>query len=196
MMRQVSRVTVMLMLFMLAISCNDGNSSNSSQPSVDKSDVTTTTSIEPANPAAEELSEIEKEEILFLWEEEKLARDVYRNMFDKYKTKIFSNISKSEQSHMDSVKKILDRYKLSVPVDPSKTGNFRNPEIIALYKELMERGNNSLYDAYRVGLDIELMDIEDLTARLQTVSDPEMRRIYENLLEASFNHKAAFEKNL
>lgn len=183
---QIKNLTLALMLLVLAVSCND-SSSSSSQPT--ESSVTDTV-------ATQELSEMEKEEVLFLWEEEKLAMDVYKEMYKKYGQKIFSNIAASEQKHMDSVEKILDKYNLSPPVNSADVGFFKDPEIIRLYQDLMERGNNSLYDAYQVGLDIELMDIEDLTRRIESATDPSMKTIYINLLEASYNHKAAFEKNL
>ena len=50
---------------------------------------------------SEELSLQEKQDLQFLKEEEKLARDVYLYAFDLYAYKVFENISKSEQMHMD-----------------------------------------------------------------------------------------------
>ncbi len=189
---QIKHFSLSLMILALTLSCNDSGSS-SSNPSIDA---------QPADSSfredavTREISETEKEEVLFLWEEEKLARDIYNQMFKKYGKNIFKNIAGSEQQHLTSVKKILDKYNLSTPVSSSDVGTFKNPEIIGLYQDLMARGNNSLYDAYRVGLDIELMDIEDLTRRIDSATDPSLKVIYQNLLEASYNHKAAFEKNL
>ena len=42
------------------------------------------------------LTENERNDLLYLREEEKLARDVYLNSFNKYGLKIFSNIASSE----------------------------------------------------------------------------------------------------
>lgn len=188
---QLKNITLSIMLLLFALSCNK-RGSDSSNPTIEQD----SSYIQTPNAATQELNDIEKVEVLFLWEEEKLARDVYKKMYGKYGKKIFSSIASSEQKHMDSVKKILDKLNLSTPVSSSDIGIFKDPEIVKLYQDLLERGNNSLYDAYRVGLEIELMDIEDLARRIDNVTDPAMKNIYQNLLEASYNHKEAFEKNL
>ena len=50
---------------------------------------------------------IEKEGLLFMWEEEKLARDVYLTMNEKYGHRVFNNISGAEQRHMNAIKSLL-----------------------------------------------------------------------------------------
>lgn len=49
------------------------------------------------------LTQAEIDDLKFLREEEKLARDVYLFSFNKYQVSIFDNISQSEQKHMNSV---------------------------------------------------------------------------------------------
>ena len=45
----------------------------------------------------------EKAGLLFMRKEEKLARDVYLVLFDKWGLRVFENIAQSEQRHMDAV---------------------------------------------------------------------------------------------
>ena len=52
---------------------------------------------------AEPLNQAELASLAFMREEEKLARDVYTNLYAKWGVSIFNNISKSEQTHMDAV---------------------------------------------------------------------------------------------
>lgn len=63
-----------------------------------------------------ELSESETAGLLHMREEEKLARDVYTHLGALWGQQTFANISSSEQSHMDEVKLLLDRYSLIDPV--------------------------------------------------------------------------------
>ncbi len=63
------------------------------------------------------LTKEEAEDLLVLREEEKLARDVYLYSYDKYNTQIFSNISSSEQRHMDKILFLLTKYGLDDPVN-------------------------------------------------------------------------------
>ncbi len=143
-----------------------------------------------------ELSNQEKDDLLFMWEEEKLARDVYLALGSRYGSKVFNNISGSEQAHMDSIKHLLTQVNIDVPVDETLTGNFQNSDISQLYSELIHRGNLSLNDAYQVGLDIENLDIEDLSIRINMANDPGVKAVFSKLLSASYKHKSAFESNL
>mgnify|MGYP003589105545 CR=1 FL=1 len=45
------------------------------------------------------LSDAEKKGLLLMREEEKLARDLYLALYDKWGTRAFSNIAQSEQHH-------------------------------------------------------------------------------------------------
>ena len=59
---------------------------------------------------ADELSPVEIEGILFMREEEKLARDVYLKLYDRWELPIFRNIANSEATHMEAIKTLIDRY--------------------------------------------------------------------------------------
>ncbi len=66
------------------------------------------------------LTAAEEEGLLFMREEEKLARDVYLVLFDKWGLRVFENIAESEQRHMDAVLYLLGKYGLDDPArDPA-----------------------------------------------------------------------------
>ena len=56
------------------------------------------------------------EDLKFILEEEKLARDVYFSLYDVWGVSILKNIVDSEQLHTDSVDKTLTKYGIEVPV--------------------------------------------------------------------------------
>jgi len=76
---------------------------------------------------------------------------------------VFDNISVSEQTHMDAIRTLLDRYRLDDPAAGNDLGIFDNPELKALYTELIKGGSESLIYALRVGVFIEVTDIASLT---------------------------------
>ena len=51
-------------------------------------------------------------DLLYMLQEEKVARDVYKKMAEKYNVRIFQNISISEQRHMDAVRSKIDKYSI------------------------------------------------------------------------------------
>jgi len=108
---------------------------------------------------ASDLSADEAAALLFMREEEKLARDVYNALYTTWGQQTFLNIASSEQMHMDEIKVLLDRYALTDPA--LDAGQFTNPELQALYTQLVAQGNLSLADALKVGTAIRETDMRD-----------------------------------
>jgi hypothetical protein len=138
------------------------------------------------------LSAVEAENLAFLREEEKLARDVYLYLFDVWGQWIFENIAASEQQHMDAVKNLLDKYHLVDPAAGNGEGVFTNPDLQALYENLTQQGSASKLDALVVGATIEDMDIYDLQEILSDTEKPDTTKVCENLMKGSRNHLRAF----
>jgi len=163
------------------------------QPTTSQYQNTTTPS-----PSYQQLSQREIEDILFLREEEKLARDVYLEMYDLYKHRVFANISKSEQVHMNKVKQLIDMYKLPDPVAETgdRRGVFKNHELQNLYHQLVSKGRKSLADALEVGAEIEDLDIADIENRKRNTRNPYLLSVYNMLEKGSENHLRAFVFNL
>jgi hypothetical protein len=140
---------------------------------------------------ASALTAPEANAILFMKQEEKLARDVYKALHAKWGAAIFSNIAASEQNHMNAVDGLISRYRLQ-DTTPAEAGQFTYEELQELYDALIEKGGKSLTDALEVGVLIEETDIEDLRAALLTARDRPIRNVFSNLLNGSLNHLAAF----
>lgn len=143
-----------------------------------------------------EISEQQAHHLSYMWQEEKVARDVYTYLSTLYPNlRVFKNISRSEQKHMDAVKKLLVRYELEVPVVDETLGVFALPELTTLYNSLIKRGKVDLKSALQVGLDIEILDIKDLEEMV--VGMPEdVTMVFGNLTKASYKHKSAFTRQL
>ncbi len=147
---------------------------------------------DPEDEEVSGLSDIEIEGLIFMREEEKLARDVYSYLYDLWGQKTFGNIRDSEQKHMDSIKGLLDQFSLEDPVGDDEPGEFENQDLLDLYNDLIESGEVSLVDALMVGAAIEEIDILDLQEYLSETDDPDIIRVYENLLKGSENHLNSF----
>jgi hypothetical protein len=145
-----------------------------------------------AAPAAAEqsLTSNETAGLLYMYEEEKMARDVYTALYALWGQPAFQNIAASEQVHMDAVKTLLVRYGISVPSTAS--GVFVDPSLQALYNNLVTTGKLSLRDALKVGTTIEEVDITDLQSRLAQTTSADIRLVYNNLMRGSYNHLRSF----
>jgi hypothetical protein len=132
--------------------------------------------------------------LTYMREEEKLARDVYSFLYDKWKSRKFNNITNSEQKHMDSIKTLLETYNIPDPAATKAKGEFTNPELQSLYNTLITQGSTSLSEAFKVGVLIEETDIKDLKESISLTSRSDIQEIYSNLLRGSENHLRAFSR--
>ena len=149
-----------------------------------------------AQAAGESLSDAEAQGILYMREEEKVARDVYTTLYEAWGLTVFQNIARSEQVHMDAIKTLIDRYELVDPAAGAGVGEFANADLQDLYDELVARGSGSLTEALAVGALIEELDITDLQKLIPDVTHEDVARVYENLLNGSKNHLRAFVRTL
>jgi hypothetical protein len=147
--------------------------------------------------SAEALSRAEIDTLMFMREEEKMARDLYNRFNEMYggTVRVFGNISRSEQKHMDAVKGLLDAYGLEDPVEDDAVGLFTNPVLAGQFTTLLDQGK-TLKGALEVGVIVEEQDLEDLAAAIAETDEPCIDRVYSNLLRGSTNHLAAFNRVL
>ena len=132
----------------------------------------------------------------YMREEEKLARDVYTLLGDRYDVRVFDNIARAESRHMAAIKRLLDIYSVTDPVGADVPGVFTDPVFTQLYKDLTAQGEQSLAGALRAGIAVEERDIDDLEARSAATDRTDLKAVYGNLLRASENHLRAFTRLL
>jgi len=128
--------------------------------------------------------------LMHMREEEKVARDVYLKFYEIYGNVIFENIAASEQKHMEAVLALIDGYLLIDPVAGLGVGVFTE-KFQEIYNSLIARGT-TLAEAFKVGVDIEKLDIEDLTKYLSSTEVPNLIKVYNKLLSASEKHLETF----
>jgi hypothetical protein len=125
----------------------------------------------PAQAATPTVSAKVKAQLLYLVEEEKLARDVY--------------------AALDAVS-ISPKFKN--PTIGKKPGVFTNKSLTTLYKTLVAKGKLSEMDAISVGILIEKKDLADLATLSKIVTQADIKFTLANLKKGSENHLAAFQR--
>lgn len=140
-----------------------------------------------------QLTEDQEADLFYIYQEEKLARDVYITLGNEYPDEnTFAYIQLSEQRHIDSVEQLCIKYNVDISaVNEDVIGEFVLPELQELYEQLVAAGVVSLPAALQVGIDIEILDITDLEERAVGMPS-DVVRVFENLKEGSQNHLEAF----
>jgi hypothetical protein len=149
----------------------------------------------PACTATGTVTETEIAGLLFMREEEKMARDIYAYLYEKYKLPVFKNITKSENAHMSAVLRLIEGFKIT-DNSSNNPGEYTNTHITELYNQLITMGNLSVVDALKVGVLIEQTDIADLKDELLVVANTSVKTVYTNLQKGSEAHLKAFTWNL
>lgn len=180
-------MTVTLFFSVILVSCSKNK---------DNRNTTNNLNSQVNNLPNEPLNTDERATLSFMREEEKLARDVYVFLYNKWVLPIFNNISSSEQSHMDAIVQLLNKYNLPDPVGSNGYGIFSNPLLQNLYTQLTTQGSVSLLDALKAGATIEDLDIYDLKLSLTKVDNQDIILVYNNLMKGSRNHLRSFYSNI
>jgi len=178
-----------------------------------------------AAPAAAGVMDIgETQHLIFMREEEKLARDVYLTMAALYpQSGTFSTIGTlSEQTHTDTVRDMLAKYGIPDPNPtandlPSSIGVFTGADygwyFTEKYLALVARGRTSLLDALSVGAFIEELDMLDIVdcpkvivdgsdligpgqCGLSSTDEKSIKTMYAHLLDGSKSHLRAYVKSI
>jgi len=174
--------------------------------------------------AAAVLDEGETQHLIFMREEEKLARDVYLTLAQIYPSwMVFSTIgTQSEQTHTDTVRDTLAKY--TIP-DPNPTANDL-PDSIGVFtgadygwyftekfQALGDRGRTSELEALYVGGFIGELDMLDIVGcpkvivetsdvigtgecGLTYTDEKALQTMYTHLVEGSKDHLRAYVKNI
>jgi hypothetical protein len=184
-MKTYIKLSVLILSGFILASCSDqvtGSNTSSTTTELSKLD-----SFTPG-----ELSPEEEAGIIYMRQEEKLARDVYTILAQTWNVAVFENIISSEQNHMDAVLRLITRYNLVDPVENDEVGVFSDPGFQQLFNDFVQQGQQSLTEALLVGQTIEQQDISYLEYQLSFVDNPDLVKVYSNLKTASEKHLYSF----
>ncbi|MCH9816132.1 MAG: DUF2202 domain-containing protein [Actinomycetia bacterium] len=145
---------------------------------------------EPAGTLTPEM----ESQLIFLASEEQLAHDLYVLAYNTYGIQTFSNISRSETRHFQVANQVLALYGLPSQTQMGTPGEFADAQLQATYDALAERVLTSAEEAAAVGVLVEQTDIADLQAAVAMAPPTDVAAVLSNLLRASKQHLAAFQK--
>jgi len=134
----------------------------------------------------------QKNTLIAMAQEEKLAHDLYVRFANKYPIPVFGHIAAAETRHLSTVRTLLARYGLTDPTAGTADGKFSDPAVQATYDRLLTRGTTGRAAALQVGQEVERTDIADLQRALVGLTAPDVTQVYQHLLAASQHHLTAF----
>ncbi len=178
----------------------------------------------PAIALAAGLDNGETTHLIFMREEEKLARDVYMTLKEQYPNEpVFANIGDgSEQTHTDTVRDMLEKHGIADPnpdanLLPDSIGVFTGVDYGWYFTEKFEIltnwGAQSVLDALYVGAFIEELDMLDIVGcpkvivetdngigagecGLEYTDETDLQTMYTHLVDGSKSHLRSYVANI
>jgi len=142
------------------------------------------------------LSDEELAGLLFMIEEERLARDLYMALGETWNLAVFGAIARSEAQHIETLESFAERYGIETPQDSNESGSFVDDDLSRLYDALLARGAVSVTEALAAAAEVEDRDIYDLERLIGESDNDDLRIAYQNLAKGSRNHLRSFVAQL
>lgn len=140
------------------------------------------------------LAEEQKEMLLFMYERQKLSRDVYDTLSNIYKNEsTFALMKFAEQRHLNCTRELCEIYGVETSsFNEENVGEFHSTVLQTLYNECILKGQESLLDALEVGEYLESADIVGLEQA--SVGMPnDVVQVYHKLQQRNISHLGAFQ---
>jgi hypothetical protein len=125
-----------------------------------------------------ELTDDQKYALAYMWNEEKLAKDIYLALYDTWEgdtLTLYNIATQSETRHIETVEGLVEAYDINITnlddyndsyseaeLRALDAGEYAIAELQELYNTLYAEGNASEQEALQVGCKVEVKDIADL----------------------------------
>ena len=148
--------------------------------------------------AISQITQADKDALIFSIQEEKVANNFYAAMEKIYGLNIFRNISGSEFTHMSHIKSLIEKYEMDNPLTGNyqAAGSFKDAGLEKIYEDLVSRGSVSEIEALKESASFEEMDIRDLMEFAASTDVGDIKNTFNLLIGGSENHLRAFVRNL
>ncbi len=200
------KIVTLLALSLLIIGCGDKNG-NGNGGNGNPQDINIDLDSYTLSPLTKE----QKYALAYMWNEERLAYDIYLNLNKIHPAKQLENIAtRSEVKHISLVRDLVAKYDINITnlvdykesysqaeLDAMGSGIYGIPAIQNLYNDLYAEGVDSLEATLKVGCKVEVVDVNDLDKYIATsTGNQALIDTFTILLEGSYKHYWAFDKGL
>lgn len=164
-----------------------------------------------STPDADALTDEQKFTLAYMWNEEKLAKDLYLALNEIWPQETLANIAnKSETLHEAMVETLVEAYDINITnlddyeqsyseaeLRTLAPGEFAIAQLQNLYDTLYAEGAASAQDALEAACKVEVTDINDLTAYIVVAEGADdLVSTFESLRSDSYMHYGKFDQAL
>jgi hypothetical protein len=133
-------------------------------------------------------------DLLYLSEEEKMARDICAVFWEKHDIVLFETVMNTEQRHMDMIRNAKARHGIKKVADRSKAGVYTNQKLQDIYTEMTDKHDTTFHKALlnsALITETAILGLRDAISELNG-NQPKLAKVYDTLLDDSENHLRIF----
>ena len=134
--------------------------------------------------------------LIYIREEEKMARDLYIGMYNSWGLSIFKSISEEEQEHINAMLELFKMYSIVDPLAGDVPRNYTNQHIANLHTSLLTQGMQSNKDGLKACALQEEISMQDLDLAMKSTQQQAINKVYSELQRDSINHLRSFIHSL
>lgn len=193
------------------LGCDSHTSSTKTKDNNSTTPITASSVLNLDDYEVSNLNTTQKYALAYMWNEEKLAYELYIELNKIHPNIKFTNIAnKSEINHIQYVENLIQRYDINISnlgdftisyskeeLEALPVGEFGVPEIQTLYNTLYNEGTTGLTEALKVGCKVEVTDVNDLNDYIEDAGDAQdLVDTFKILRAGSYNHYWGFDNAL
>ncbi|WP_187287809.1 DUF2202 domain-containing protein [Methanothrix harundinacea] len=149
---------------------------------------------ETAGPSATApLSAAQLQGMAFILEEERMARDLYLELYKTTRLPIFLDVARSEETHIASILTLMKRRGLSAP--PEAPGVYADETLQKIYEDLLSGADGPVV-ALGAAAQVEEASVHDLRKEIEGALEPDLISVYGGLMVGSEKHLRTFVRAL
>ena len=135
----------------------------------------------------------DEEYLQYLYESILMTGEIFRNSYEKWGIPEFNNVSRKEFSSLDSIRTILDKYKIKNPAANHHAGIYFNPQIQLWHNENLSKAIFSYDDALVTAIRLEEKIIYDIQQHsTKEITNNDLRNLYTKLNASATSHLKIF----
>lgn len=189
---------------------DDSTGQNNQHDDAHKDNMEMPSSIDLSPDKLVPLTDEQKYALAYMWNEERLAFDIYTNLYKVHQVNQLTNISRSETMHINLVVDLVEAYDINITNLVDYTESYSKEELEAmpsgifgiqaiqdLYDTLYSTGKVSAQASLEVGCLVEVTDIDDLDRFIDdSVGNQALIDSFNILRDGSYKHYWAFDGGL
>lgn len=124
----------------------------------------------------------------WMYDQEKLARDLSQELYDEWEEPNFANMVVTHQRHMNELEVTMRRYSLNPPADTNEPGGYRDEQHVELFAELKRRAEEGPLEAVKAVAFLQELHIFEYRLHVELTAEKPVKDTFERLLAGSKNH--------